>query len=103
MLARAQNIKNLDNLRDFVNKTLCHQHQLLLGAFRMTEHPLLRGEKPCGILFCLHGPRSVKFTAVWEMERNTVLFYGAGGERVLRTQLVEPLEQVTELEATTRV
>jgi hypothetical protein len=98
MLARAQNIKTLDNLRDFVNKTLCLQHQLLLGAFRMTEHPLLRGGKPCGILFCLHGPRAVKFTAVWETEHNTVLFYGATGERIHRIPLLEPVEQVVEEE-----
>jgi hypothetical protein len=72
---------------------------LLLDAFRMTEHPLLRGEKPCGILFCLHGPRAVKFTAVWETEHNTVLFYGATGERLHKIQLAEPLEQPLELEA----
>ncbi|HEV3417191.1 MAG TPA: hypothetical protein VG056_10270 [Pirellulales bacterium] len=93
MLARAQNIKNLDNLRDFVNKTLCFQHQLVIGAFRMTERLLLRGDKPCGMLFCLHGPRAVKFTAVWETERNTVLFYGSTGERLNKIQLVEPLDE----------
>jgi hypothetical protein len=31
----------------------------------------------------------VKFTAVWETDRNTILFYGAAGERFHRTQLVE--------------
>ena len=87
MLARAQSIKNLDNLREFVTKTFCLQHQLVLGAFRMTEHPLLRKGKPCGILFCLHGPRAVKFTAIWETERNTVLFYGSAGERLEKVQL----------------
>src|ERR1700690_167123 len=94
MLARAQNIKNLNNLRDFVNKTLCYQHQLVIDAFRMTEHLLLRGDSPCGILFCLHGPRAVKFTAVWESERNRVLFYGSAGERLQKIQLSEPLESV---------
>jgi len=55
----------------------------------MTEQVLLRGSKPCGICFCLHGPRAIKFTAIWEMERNQVLFYGSCGERFLRTQLLE--------------
>jgi hypothetical protein len=93
MLVRAPNIKNLDNLREFVTKTFCLQHHLMLGAFRMTEHPLLRKGKPCGILFCLHGPRAVKFTAVWETERNTVLFYGSAGERLEKIQLVQSLAE----------
>lgn len=87
MSAQAPDITNLENLREFVNRTLCHKNQLLIGAFPVTEHKLLRGDKPCGIFFCLHGPRAVKFTAVWESERNTLLFYGSTGERFQRTQL----------------
>jgi hypothetical protein len=33
----------------------------------------------------LHGPRSVKVTAIWELERNTILF--STGERFHRTRL----------------
>ncbi len=44
---------------------------------------------PCGIFFCLHGPRDVRLTAIWETERNTILFYGATGERLHKTQLAE--------------
>jgi hypothetical protein len=29
----------------------------------------------------------VKFTAIWEVDRNQVLFYGSTGERFLKTQL----------------
>jgi len=87
MLAQAHDIKNLENLREFVNRTLCQKNQLLIGAFPVTEHTLLRGDTPCGIFFCLHGPRAVKFTALWESERNTLLFYGSTGERFQRTQL----------------
>jgi len=60
----------------------------------MTRKILVRGGKPCGIYFCLHGPRGVKFTAIWETDRNCVLFYGCGGERFQKTQLLEapPLE-----------
>lgn len=53
----------------------------------MTERILLRGGKPCGIYFCLHGPRAVKFSAIWETDGNTVLFYGSSGERFQKTQL----------------
>lgn len=58
----------------------------------MTERILVRGGKPCGIYFCLHGPRATKFTAIWETERNQVLFYGSRGERFLKTQLLEALQ-----------
>ena len=53
----------------------------------MTERILLRSGAPCGIYFCLHGPRSVKFTAIWETDRNTILFYNSNGERFHKTQL----------------
>ena len=55
----------------------------------MTEQVLLRSGKPCGIFFCLHGPRATKFTAIWDAQRNQVLFYGSRGERFLKTQLLE--------------
>lgn len=87
MLARVQRIDSLDELREYVNETLCDHHQLQVDAFRMTERVLRRGGRPCGIYFCLHGPRAVKFTAIWETDRNQVLFYDATGERFLKTQL----------------
>jgi hypothetical protein len=39
------------------------------------------------MFFCLHGPRSIKLTAVWETDGNTVLFYGSTGERQHKAQL----------------
>jgi hypothetical protein len=60
-----------------------------MGAFQMTERILVRAGKPCGIFFCLHGPRAVKFTAIWETDRNQILFYGSSGERFQRIQLLE--------------
>ena len=53
----------------------------------MTERLLTRGDKPCGIFFCLHGPRSVRLTAIWETDRNSLLFYDSAGERTLMTKL----------------
>ena len=55
----------------------------------MTERTLIRGGKPCGIYFCLHGPRATKFTAIWETEHNQILFYGSQGERFQKTMLTE--------------
>ncbi len=87
MLTRSRQILTLDELRDFVNETLCYHEQLEIGAFDFTERILVRDGDPCGIHFCLHGPRAVQFTAIWETDRNTVLFYGSSGERYHKTHL----------------
>ncbi len=89
MVTRFYQIRSLEDLRDYVNETLCAQYELQIDAFRLTQRILRRAGKPCGIYFCLHGPRAVKFTAIWETDRNQILFYGSGGERFQRTQLLE--------------
>ena len=91
MLTRFQQIDSFNGLREYVNATICEYYQLQVGAFRVTEKTLLRGGNPCGIYFCLHGPRATKFTAIWETDRNQVLFYSSGGERFQKTQLLESL------------
>lgn len=80
-------IGTIDDLREYINSTICEQFQLQPGAFRLSERLLSRGGKPCGMYFCLHGPRATKFTAIWETDRNQVLFYGSRGERCLKVQL----------------
>jgi len=87
MLQNPIQIKTINQLRQFVSKTLCQRNDFEEGIFQITERYLTRGNKNCGIFFCLHGPRSVKLTAVWESERNTILFYGATGERFQRSSL----------------
>jgi hypothetical protein len=80
-------INNIHQLRQFVSHTLCQRNDFEDGIFQVTERILTRGKKPCGIFFCLHGPRSVKLTAVWETENNSILFYGSTGERFKKTVL----------------
>ncbi len=89
MLTRYYQIDGVNDLREYVNVTLCEHSQLQAGAFHMTERVLVRGGRHCGIHFCLHGPRMVKFSAIWETDHNQILFYGAGGERFQKTQLIE--------------
>src|SRR5688572_13524207 len=89
MSARLQHIQDLNELKNYVHRTICDQNELELGVFPFAERILARSGKPCGIFFCLYGPRSVKFTAIWESERNTVLFYGSSGERIMKTQLMQ--------------
>ena len=89
MSTSMERLQNLENLRDYVSRILCYHDQLEQNAFRMTERILVRSGKPCGIFFCLNGPRAVKVTAIWETERNTILFYSSSGERFHRTQLAK--------------
>jgi hypothetical protein len=79
--------QNLDDLRQYVHERICDQNELVVNYFQVTERMLVRHGKPCGIFFCLHGPRSVKFTAIWETDRNRILFYGSNGERLVGIQL----------------
>jgi len=87
MQQRPIQFNNLKQLRQFVSHTLCQQNDFEEGVFQVTERALKRGKRICGIFFCLHGPRSVKLTAVWEMETNSILFYGSTGERFKKTVL----------------
>jgi len=89
MLIQSVEIQDLSDLRNYVYETLCDREQLDLGAFPMTERILMRSGSPCGIHFCLHGPRSVKYTAIWETDSHTVLFYGSTGERFHKAQLAD--------------
>ncbi|TWT80688.1 hypothetical protein CA13_21340 [Planctomycetes bacterium CA13] len=47
----------------------------------MTHREVIRGGKTCGIYFCLHGPRSVKLTAICDFTKNAVIYYGSDGIR----------------------
>ena len=87
MLADAPAFHHLDELRNYVQQTICSHNGLVVGAFPMTERAFLRGSRRCGLLFCQRGPRSVEWTAVWDADRRTILFYGSAGERLQRTQL----------------
>ncbi len=89
-------IATLADLQGFVYTTLCNDHELLPDAFPTSESVIRKpnGES-CGMMFCLHGPRKTKFTAIWEREKNRVLFYGPAGNRYQQVLLEEsPVDQV---------
>lgn len=80
-MQRDIDIKNISQLRQFVSRTLCQKNDFEEGVFQVTEKILTKCGKLCGVLFCLHGPRSIKLTAVWDTDTNSILFYGSTGER----------------------
>ena len=68
-------------IRSFIHDELCQRNQLVPEAFPITERVLTKRGSPCGMFFCLHGPRSVRFTAVYDMFEAKVLFYDSNGQR----------------------
>lgn len=72
---------SIKQLRQLVSKVLCKQSDFEEDIFRLSEKMLKKGQEICGIFFCLHGPRSVKLTAIWERQDNSIRFYGSNGEK----------------------
>ena len=80
-------IRSLDGLRNFIHLSLCRKENLLEHHFPMTELELKRNGDCCGFQFTLHGPRSVRLSAVWDRQQNEVLLYDAVGRRFARIRL----------------
>ncbi len=88
MPTEIQRLDDLHSLRRYVTETLCEKDQLETNSFPLYEKVLVRGGSPCGVYFCLYGPRSLYLAAIWETDSNTILFYGSRGERFRKTQLI---------------
>jgi len=80
-------VKTLEHLRHFVHITLCRKENLLEYQFPMTELELQQNGRRCGVQFVLHGPRSVRLSAVWAELSNEILLYDATGHRFGRIRL----------------
>ena len=80
-------VHTLDELRQFIHKTLCEKENLLADHFTMTEVRLTRQNEPCGLQFSLRGPRNVRLGAIWAADRNVVYLYDAAGARYAKLRL----------------
>ncbi|MBC7352519.1 MAG: hypothetical protein H5U08_09190 [Thermogutta sp.] len=87
MIAPRQPFQDLpqipEQVRQFVYQTLCETNQLEPGVFPMQESYFFRKGAPCATLFCVYGPRLMKVMAIWDLEKQDVLFYNAAGQRYL--------------------
>lgn len=84
-------IRTLDDLRQFIHLELCRKENLLENHFPMTELELTRSGQCCGYQFILHGPRSVRLSAVWDRSGNVVLMYDVVGNRFAKVPLKRPV------------
>lgn len=87
MIAWPQSTIALESVRKQVRARLAELGHLEEHAFPMTERVVVRSGQPCGIYFCMHGPRSVKLTAVADLQKKQLLFYGSDGQRAEQTDL----------------
>ena len=91
MHTTVKDVHTLDELRQFIHKTLCEKENLLVHQFRMSQLQLTRGNLPCGLQFCLRGPRNVRLAAIWVADQNVVYLYDARGERYAKLRLTSQL------------
>jgi hypothetical protein len=82
-------IQDLDELRAYVQTTLCERLALDPKHFPMDESLLVRARRPCGLYFCQHGPRLVKAHAVWDARHSVVAFYDSTGLRFHQVRLMQ--------------
>src|SRR5580704_11231209 len=99
MHTTVNDVHTLDELRQFIHKTLCEKESLLVDQFTMNEFQLTRGKKPCGIQLSLRGPRNVRLGAIWAADRNVVYLYDARGTRYAKLRLKNGLAMTEEASA----
>ncbi len=81
MIGYSSNTVSFEKFCLHVESYLCRLGQLEPGQFPMTRRKVSRGGKSCGLYFCVHGPRSVKLTAVYDHQTKTTIYYGTDGVR----------------------
>lgn len=72
---------DLGRLRVQVEAKLCELGHLEPAEFPLTQREVVRRGKTCALYFCLHGPRSVKLTAIADLQKKAMVFYGSDGVR----------------------
>jgi hypothetical protein len=72
---------DLPQMRQQVESKLCELGALEPHEFPLTQREVVRRGKTCAIYFCLHGPRSVKLTAIADLKTRSMVFYGSDGVR----------------------
>ncbi len=82
-----QAIQSLEELRRYVQTTLCERHALDSKQFPLVESVLTRSGRPCGLYFCQPGPRLLKAHAVWDSEHAVLAFYDSSGNRFHKVRL----------------
>lgn len=82
-------LPTLEDLRAYVQKTLCAHDKLDPSQAPLDESTITRSGRPCGLFFQVTGPRLLRTYAVWAAEEHRILFYDSTGARFSQTRLSE--------------
>jgi hypothetical protein len=79
----------VEELAAFVHQVLCTRDALDPTQTPLFRTPLRKGERVCGLIFHVEGPRLLRTSAVWSAEDDRVIFYDSTGQRFHEVRLSE--------------
>ncbi len=79
----------VEELAAFVHQVLCDRDALDLAQTPLYRTPLQKGERICGLIFHVQGPRLLRTSAVWSADDDRVIFYDSTGQRFHEVRLSE--------------
>jgi len=79
----------VEELAAFIHQVLCEKDALDPNQTPLFRTPLCQGERVCGLIFHVEGPRLLKTSAVWSADDERVIFYDSTGLRFQETRLSE--------------
>ena len=85
-------LPRIEDLVAFVRQALCDHDRLDPAQTPLFRTPLTRGDKPCGALFHVEGPRLLRTSAIWAGDEHRILFYDSTGTRYQEVRLSESPE-----------
>lgn len=88
MVDITQVVCSIEDVRRYVAETFCARFDLDQRFFELSEFPILRRGRQAGTYFVYEGPRRLRLTAIWDFERELILFYGLNGQRFQTTRLL---------------
>jgi hypothetical protein len=83
----------VEELAALIHSVLCTRDALDPNQTPLYRTPLKKGERTCGIIFHVEGPRLLRTSAVWSADDDRVIFYDSTGLRFHEVKLSEsPME-----------
>jgi hypothetical protein len=79
----------VEQLAAFVHQVLCDRDALDPVQTPLFRTPLKKGERACGLVFHVEGPRLLRTSAVWSADDDRVIFYDSTGLRFQEVKLSE--------------
>lgn len=79
----------VEELAEFVHEVLCTKDSLDPAQAPLFHTPLRRGNRVCGVIFHVEGPRLLRTSAVWSSDENRIIFYDSSGLRFREVNLSE--------------